>query len=170
MTDNTDNIDTSHIELPFGIGMMSDSSDSYDHIWLSDTDNWFGWLIQVREASEDGVTTEILADWVNKTTEVMRYDCEAQETDIDWLETEDEIIRVADDVWATDNAVIGGIWHLANHAQKPISLWDGNYDMVDDNATRLAALIHLSKVRDHLEKKNKKKKSNTKIKYVLIRD
>ena len=89
----------------------------------------------------------------------------------DWKSPESDgtsLATIAEEVGATRQNVIAGIWDLAQNGTKEISDGDGWSITVNNDALKLEALKTLSKIYMD-EKKNKKQKAKW-IHYVLIRD
>lgn len=107
----------------------------------------------------------------NESYEISYSWTEDKEDEFEWYAIEESSIEaVIDDIWATDEAIASGLWYLAQNAEKPISLWDGEYQMVNDDSVKLEALKTLAKMKGHFESKKRKKTSTKGIKYILIRE
>lgn len=89
----------------------------------------------------------------------------------DWESPESDgtsLAEIAHDEGATRQAVISGIWHLAQNGTKEISDGDGWSITVNNDALKLEALKTLSKI--YMDEKKNKKQKVTGLKYILIRD
>ena len=89
----------------------------------------------------------------------------------DWESPESDgtsLSEIATDIGATREAVVSGMWHIAQHGTKEISDGDGWSITVNNDSLKFEALKALSKIYTD-EKKNKKQKV-TGLKYILIRD
>ena len=138
--------------------------------------------------SDNNSTTDLTDNCTIRSSEVERTEermevsmpswTDISEDSDSWTEIEEDefeldatsIEKVADKVWATDEAIVCWLWYLANHWEKAISDWDGSYIMAPNDSVKLDALKTLSKMKWHFETKRKKQFTNKKIKYVLVRD
>lgn len=166
--------------IPNGWSEQSINTDTTDNSCNSNTDiidnsntdniEWTPTTVYTDEVDEAQEWMEVSTP-SNESYEISYYGAEDKEDELEWNAIEESSIEaVIDNVWATDEAIASGLWYLAQNAEKPISLWDGEYDMVHNDSVKLEALKTLAKMKGHFESKKRKKTSTKGIKYILIRE
>lgn len=89
----------------------------------------------------------------------------------DWEGIESDgtsLATIAEEVWATPQAIISGLWEIAQNGTKEISDGDGWSLTVNNDSVKLEALKTLTKI--YMDQKKNKKQKVKGISYVLIRD
>ena len=94
-----------------------------------------------------------------------------QEYEFEWA-GEKSIIEIAnsEEVGATDEVIVKGIFNIAQNGTKSISQWEYWVTEVEDHTIQLAAWKMLAQMKGHFDQKKKKDARNKNIKYILIPD
>lgn len=119
-------------------------------------------IIDVRPESTEVDEREVHA------SEDRAIDQAEQDYVFEWT-SEKSIIEVANEVGATDQVIVQGIFNIAQNWTKVLStkFW---IEVVDDNTVQLAAWKMLSQMKEHFNQKKKKDARNKNIRYILIPD